>query len=333
MLPYLQCLTLLVQHGTDPDYIEEADLLIHQSSHPADDESRSGTCVCSQHHQNAAGYMSSNGTLDEVSEEVEDEEDDDAESSSCSPSCDCCQHSSSSTCHSPVHHEISKKNASGLDQAGRHEPFFLHPRKDSSLTSSNGSFFLAEKTLENGTVGKNRHQRHHRRNHQQEQQPFYLHDPKSIVYTRVRELFHHDYQQHRSIETESKTAQSAPISSMGGASSGGASSGGTSDLTSHVDSSESGSDSASQASHEDDHNNNLVIQQSATRLEQHPESSDSSSSSELPDNEYEEIYSVPSSNPRTVRRKGAHHPSYDEEEDCDVVSIPPPPGIIFVVVK
>lgn len=314
----------MVQHGTDPDYIEDTELLHQQDQDPSDDDGRCGTCICSQHNRQSS-YMSSSGTLDDVSEEA----DDDPGSSSCSPSCDC-QHSSSSTCHSPVHTPVQKESTLNRKGSGRREPFFLHPRKEMMMampptsTGDPGGFFLVpESHIQNDVIPRHHHHhRHHREHHhhhhrQHQQQPFYLHDPKAVVYTRVRELFIQG-QPHHLIETEVKSRADPPMPMPVSSSSG------TSDLTSRSETSETESDSAS-VSNEDDHNNNLVIES-----DERPGCTSASSSSGLPDNEYEEIYSVPSSNPRTIRRdKSAKHPIYEDADESDLISIPPPPGNNF----
>ncbi len=169
--------------------------------------SQSQSCICSK--QRSA--QSNCSTLDEVSEEVEDDDDADF---SCSPSCDCL-HSSSSTCHSPVTESEPtldrKRTESKKDEPGQNrKPFYLHPRKEVDLAAlsrtipNQTSFFLnPSDQLENrknqNLSSGHRHHHHHRHTHHRhhhenqhtdpQQKPFYLHDPDSIVYTRVKELF------------------------------------------------------------------------------------------------------------------------------------------------
>ena len=162
-----QCLTLLVQHGTDPDYTEE--LVASELS--------SRSCVCRQE-----------ASCDETC---------------CSPSCDCNQSaaaSGSSACNSPV----SDDNDNRRGERRHHEPFFLHPPTDlvaslsrpklidfgdqkildqNSNSSSGYSFFLNPLKAENVRLENKKNQS------KAQHEPFFLHDPKSIVYTRVRELF------------------------------------------------------------------------------------------------------------------------------------------------
>lgn len=172
------------------------------------DGGRSPTCVCSQQHTAHSNYS----TVDEVSEEAEDEEDDVDGESTCSPNCDC-RHSSSSACHSPITETDASTTLERQQEDGggggrsRHQPFYLHPRKEMDLVRYpgtkqgfhlNGSGDHLENRKNQGFSGSqhHHHQRHHRHHHRHqhnghhcEQEPFYLHDPKSIVYTRVKELF------------------------------------------------------------------------------------------------------------------------------------------------
>lgn len=359
----LECLTLLVQNGTDPDY--ESDLMMLQSE---DGSSRSPSCVCSK--QRSA--QSNCSTLDEVSEEVEEEDDID---SSCSPSCDCL-HSSSSTCHSPVTESeptlSRKRNETMKDDSGQHrKPFYLHPRKEMELSTlsravpNQTSFFLnPSDQLENrknqNLSSSHRHHHHHRHSHHrhshddelsdQQQQPFYLHDPDSIVYTRVKELF-----------VVGKLNEKKRPANLAGAGfselndsetvrcRSGSSKMATTESASECDS----SDSSASVTNDDDHNNNLI--QAVQSEEFHatsshqtssgsssalsspstptsssspssPSSSSSSRSARGPENEYEEIYSVPTSNPRSVyENPSALRNDMSSDDEDDIISIPPPP--------
>ncbi|KAI9555539.1 hypothetical protein GHT06_018054 [Daphnia sinensis] len=358
----LECLTLLVQNGTDPDY--ESDLMILQSE---DGSSRSPSCVCSK--QRSA--QSNCSTLDEVSEEVEEEDDID---SSCSPTCDCL-HSSSSTCHSPVTESeptlSRKRNETKKDDSGQNrKPFYLHPRKEMELSAlsravpNQTSFFLnpadqLENRKNQNMSSGHRHHHHHRHSHHrhsrdgelgdQQQQPFYLHDPESIVYTRVKELF----------VVGKLNEKKRPANLTGAAFSelndsettrcrSGSSKMATTESASECDS----SDSSASVTNDDDHNNNLI--QAVQSEEFHatssqtssgsssalsppstptsssssssPSSSSSSRSARGPENEYEEIYSVPTSNPRSVyENPSALRNDMSSDEEDDIISIPPPP--------
>ena len=243
--------------------------------HDGDGSSGSPSCICSQQRSS----QSHCSTLDEVSEEVEDEEDD----SSCSPSCDC-QHSSSSTCHSPVTESEPtigrKKREPSNGESGRNrQPFFLHPRKEVDLASlsrtgpTKTSFFLNPadqlENRKNQNLSSQHHRHHHHRRHhenqhaEQQHSPFYLHDPNSIVYTRVKELFGCEYQQDkRTAGNKKSTDKSRSVKSCdsrGSATSHSCSSMATSQAESSVsDSSSARSQSSASLSHDDDHNNNLI---------------------------------------------------------------------------
>ena len=329
------------------------------------------SCVCSQQRS------SQNTLLDQVSEEGEEDAD-----SSCSPISDC-QHSSSSTCHSPVTELKPSRKRPTNGESGK--PFFLHPRKEIDLTSlslscpTKTSFFLnpadqlenrKNKNLSSGHRHHHRHH-HHRRHHENKQAeqhpPFYLHDPNSVVYTRVKELFGCEHEvkcpqqlaeNEKSIEanrlTKSHRAGSCDYETMG-----------TSQAESAFDS--SSVRSSASLSHDDDHNNNLipstqtgesqVCRKCSVKLAtlnwyfccwlQGASSDSSSSSSSLstltsssssprpkrgPKNDYEETYSVPNSNPRSVYQNlvALHGEDLSDDvskyDESDIISIPPPPG-------
>uniref|UniRef100_A0A0P4YCD1 GPI-anchored adhesin protein PGA55 n=1 Tax=Daphnia magna TaxID=35525 RepID=A0A0P4YCD1_9CRUS len=367
----LECLTLLVQNGTDPDY--ESDLMMLQSE---DGSSRSPSCVCSK--QRSA--QSNCSTLDEVSEEVEEEDDID---SSCSPSCDCL-HSSSSTCHSPVTESeptlSRKRNETIKDDSGQHrKPFYLHPRKEMELSTlsravpNQTSFFLnPSDQLENrknqNLSSSHRHHHHHRHSHHrhshddelsdQQQQPFYLHDPDSIVYTRVKELFVVG-----KLNEKKRPANlaGAGFSELNDSETARCRSGSSKMATTESASECDSSDSSASVTNDDDHNNNLIqaVQSeefhatssqtssgsssalsspstptsssspsspSSSSSPSSPSSSSSSRSARGPENEYEEIYSVPTSNPRSVyENPSALRNDMSSDDEDDIISIPPPP--------
>lgn len=247
------------------------------------DGTRTPSCICSQ--QRTQSHCS---TLDDVSEGVED--DDDADSS-CSPNCDC-QHSSSSTCHSPVTESepsLGRKHKSKNGEAGRNrQPFYLHPRKDADLSSmsrsagSKSSFFLNSsdklENRKNQTLSSghhhHHHHRHHRRHHhenqhaEQQPKPFYLHDPNSIVYTRVKELFGCEYESKRQRQSSGKKHvdknRSANSTEAGFCSSHDSTSTRSHSVNSEMTASQAesvsdcGSESSVSLSNDDDHNNNLI---------------------------------------------------------------------------
>ena len=196
------------------------------------------TCICGPSH---ATYTTTtyNNTLDGISEDV----DEDAESSSCSPSCDCddTSASSSSPCQSPVN---ETPVISGGSSKSRREPFYLHPRKD-----EDGEYSVSSETG-NDQMENRRNQQHHR-HHQRK--PFYLHDPNSIVYTRVKELFSPSSTSACGTNRRSDVDQDRTEAS---GSSGNETQSSASELTESQASSDSASDSA-----EDDHNNNLIRQE------------------------------------------------------------------------
>lgn len=239
-------MTLLVQSGTDPDYLDETDLLLHPSV--MDGEAVS-TCVCGPPHAN---YTTYNNTLDGISEDV----DEDAESSSCSPSCDCddSSASSSSPCQSPIDDTPVISGGGNGNCKSRREPFYLHPRTEDGESSASSSgrsdVFLPDSSRSDRMENRrNHHKNHHGGNHQR--QSFYLHDPKSLVYTRVKELFGSSTSAsgtNRRSGNQDRTAAST--------SSGNGTQSSLSELTCQAESTDSGSDSA-----EDDHNNNLILQE------------------------------------------------------------------------
>lgn len=235
-----------------------------------DGSSQSPSCVCSK--QRSA--QSNCSTLDEVSEEVEEEDDID---SSCSPSCDCL-HSSSSACHSPVTESeptlSRKRNETKKDDSGQHrKPFYLHPRKEMELEAlsrsvpNQTSFFLnPSDQLENhknhNMSASHRHHRHSHHHHQrdgeftdQQQQPFYLHDPDSIVYTRVKELFVVG-----KLNDKKRPANLTGVafSDLNDAETVRCRSGSSKLATTESASECDGSDSSVSLTNDDDHNNNLI---------------------------------------------------------------------------
>ena len=231
----------MVQSGTDPDYLDEADLLLHPSVMDGEVVS---TCVCSPPHGN---YTTYNNTLDGISEDV----DEDAESSSCSPSCDCDDSSSSSSspCQSPIDETPVISGVGNGNSKSRREPFYLHPRTDDGESSASSSgrsdVFLQDGARSDRMENRRNHHKHH---HQR--QPFYLHDPKSLVYTRVKELFG------SSTSAPGTNRRSDQDRTAASGSSGNGTQSSLSELTSQAESTDSGSDSA-----EDDHNNNLILQE------------------------------------------------------------------------
>lgn len=245
---FIQCLTLLVQSGTDPDYIDDAALLV-------DDGKQSPDCVCSGQHTSASQYS----TLDEVSEEAEDEDDDDT-GSSCSPNCDC---SASSACQSPVSESEPsstikrKKSRPPSEDSEARQPFYLHPKKSASAKVEPSFFTNPNEQSEN--------EKNQRRDDQRE--PFYLHDPKSIVYTRVRELFGTTGRRSKrhsvgsetddtrsQMESRSATSCSGTEENESSGSSYSSSEGTTSDSAS-----ERSLESPTCVTNEDDHNNNFLL--------------------------------------------------------------------------
>lgn len=131
---------------------------------PDEDGQRSpSNCICSGQHTSHSHYS----TLDEVSEEGEDDDQTGTSASRSSSSCSGCSGSSSPSTSSEPNSTIKRKNnrrpSSEVSRDSR-EPFYLHPKKINEKP-----FNFNEENRKN--------------------EPFYLHDPKSIVYTRVRELF------------------------------------------------------------------------------------------------------------------------------------------------
>ena len=271
----------MVQNGTDPDY--ESDLMMLQSE---DGSSQSQSCICSK--QRSA--QSNCSTLDEVSEEVEDEDDEDF---SCSPNCDCL-HSSSSTCHSPVTESEPtlgrKRTETKKDESGQNrKPFYLHPRKEVDLSvlargiPNQTSFFLNPsdqlENRKNQNLSSNHRQHrhhhhrhtHHRHHHENQhtdpqQKPFYLHDPDSIVYTRVKELFvagKEIVDKKRSTNLAGAGFCGLKDSETCRSHSGSSKMATTESASSECD----GSDSSTSSTNDDDNNNNLI--QSAQSEEFH----------------------------------------------------------------
>lgn len=242
--------------------------------HSADGSINSPSCVCSQPR---SSHCSS--TLDDVSEEVEEDDDEDVESS-CSPNCDC-QHSSSSTCHSPTTESdgtrSTRSRKRGAKSDRQPQPFYLHPCKNADvmtnakqLVSTKSSFYMNPveqlENRKNQNLNTDKYQ-----SSRCESQPFYLHDPNSIVYTRVRELFGCDNQSKKQhvkkklideeacsvgsseVSFSTSTQDSETIRSTDSCSTSSAM------TTSQAEStSESGSESPTSSSNDDDHNNNLV---------------------------------------------------------------------------